>query len=57
MLLALMPGFVFIRLDMDDRGQVGQRLPQLVFKFFRQPVRFHKCVRIGNLDVNVYVPV
>ncbi len=52
-----MPGFIFIRLNVNNWMQIGQRSPQLVFQIFRQPVRFHERVRVGDLHMDIHMPV
>ena len=55
--MLLMPGFLFVRLNVDNGMQVRQARPKLVFQFFGELMRLDKGVRVGDLDMDIHMPV
>ena len=55
--MLLVPGFVVSRLDVANRMQVRQSQAQLIFQLFGQPVGFDERMRVGNLNMDIHMPV
>ena len=55
--LSLMLHLILIRLDVDDRVQIVQDVAKLIFQLLREPMGFDEGVRVGDLNMDIQVPV
>ena len=48
---------ILIWLDVDDRVQIVQDVAKLIFQLLREPMGFDEGVRVGDLNMDIQVPV